>query len=381
MKTPSRLVEELERVSQTMTWRDIGALADPVYRNYLITHNYWRLAGQMADLVGPENLSWPAFGAWASEQAGRYMRHEGLALVGLVPDLGDRITELLGEGNRHIFMDIAPVFGRFIELMRSADAATRAEHRRMAEAYTADLPAYLREALELDARSVSDSPHGQREMSWAFTEYFMAMYEDDPDERAERIYVANCFVGLQEQVRVDHILDELLDVPEVNHWVLLLAEPLVRLWRAGFGLRAQLRRRLGLRRSPSALERTCRLLHACLVDGRTTQVLGTQIMEMDLGVERLEIDEDVPWSSPTAMYPEELAHFDEDAGGFRARLDVLLEWDRTPGSTEASAVDDWSVLADRMNFIVDLFRTRQQYAHLHAHPLEAGQRRFGHGAE
>ncbi len=372
MHKKSRFVEELERVSRTMTWQDIGNVADPIRRNYLITHNYWRLAEQMAPLVGRENLSWPGFGAWASEQAGSYMRHEGLPMIGLVPQFGGRVTELLGQGNRLIFLDIAPVFGRFVELMAAVDDPTRAEHRRLAEADGADLPAYIQEVLSLDPRPVSDSETGQQAMVWAFTEYFLAVHEEDADARAEHIYVANCFVGLQEQMRVDAILDSLLDVPDVNRWVLLLAAPLVRLWAAGFDLRAQLRRRVGARHVPTPIERSCRMLHACVIDGRLTQVLGTQMfMEMDLGAEDLDIGEDVPWSSPWEMYPAHLARIDEDSAGFRARLDALLEWDRTPDTTEASAALDWSELADRMNYIVDLFRTRQQHTALHAHPLRA----------
>jgi len=59
-------------------------------------------------------------------------------------------------------------------------------------------------------------------------------------------------------------------------------------------------------------------------------------------------------------------------------LDALLHGrgglDRTPNSVRGSAARDWSELGDRMNFIVDLFRTRQFDDNLFAAPFSASER-------
>ena len=43
--------------------------------------------------------------------------------------------------------------------------------------------------------------------------------------------------------------------------------------------------------------------------------------------------------------------------------------DRTPDSTDGSAAGDWAALDDRMNFIVDLFRSRQRDRSLRRSPF------------
>ena len=50
-------------------------------------------------------------------------------------------------------------------------------------------------------------------------------------------------------------------------------------------------------------------------------------------------------------------------------LDGPSGLDRTPDSVLGSGARDWTELADRMNFIVDLFRTRQFDEHLFASPF------------
>lgn len=369
------IIDQLERFSRDASWEEIGAMSDPIFRNYLITHNYWRLSERMSELLGRQNMVWPGFGAWASAQAGELMRHDGMEWLSLVPRFGQRITTLLGRGNRLIFMDIAPVFSRFIELMDPSDAAVQAEHKRLVDGAPHEVPAYLQDALGLDPRPVDEHPEGQQAMIWAFSEYFMAAHEACPEERSERIYVANCFVGLQEQTRIDCMLDALLEVEGINRVWMALAAPLIRLCGAGQRLQGAVGRRLG-RRPNSCRSNLCRqdayrVLHTAFVDGRLTQVLGTQlVMSLEVGGERLDISDDVPWTSTTAAYPAHLARFDEPSAEFRARLEALLAWDCTPDTPDGSAAVDWTELADRMNYIVDLFRTRQQDPGLFDHPLD-----------
>jgi hypothetical protein len=48
-------------------------------------------------------------------------------------------------------------------------------------------------------------------------------------------------------------------------------------------------------------------------------------------------------------------------------------WDRTPDSLDGSHARDWSRLEDRMNFIVDLFRSRHLADEVFAQPFSADQ--------
>ena len=61
----------------------------------------------------------------------------------------------------------------------------------------------------------------------------------------------------------------------------------------------------------------------------------------------------------------ELVEFLTGAGG----------WDRTPDSLAGSRAADWSCLSDRMNYIVDLFRSRHLDPGLFAAPYSEAQRR------
>jgi hypothetical protein len=52
---------------------------------------------------------------------------------------------------------------------------------------------------------------------------------------------------------------------------------------------------------------------------------------------------------------------------------TFSRWDRTNGTGSPSGARDWAVLEDRMNFIVNLFRSRQQDAALFNPPFSNGQ--------
>jgi hypothetical protein len=96
-----------------VTLRDVEtvvAMADPTQRNIAITGLYRPVAREVADVLGPVDVSWPAFGAWASLTAGGIIRGESLPL-GL--DLGT--AHAVGDGNRAIIADVAPRFVLWLE--------------------------------------------------------------------------------------------------------------------------------------------------------------------------------------------------------------------------------------------------------------------------
>lgn len=52
---------------------------------------------------------------------------------------------------------------------------------------------------------------------------------------------------------------------------------------------------------------------------------------------------------------------------------LLYDIDRTPNTVVGSAARDWSDLADRMNFLADLFRSWQQESRLFLEPFTGEQ--------
>ena len=52
---------------------------------------------------------------------------------------------------------------------------------------------------------------------------------------------------------------------------------------------------------------------------------------------------------------------------------MVDELDYTPGTTQGSAACDWTDLGDRMNYLVDFFRSRQQERELLEPPFTPRQ--------
>ncbi|HEY0630889.1 MAG TPA: hypothetical protein VGC98_02450 [Thermoleophilaceae bacterium] len=94
------------------------------------------------------------------------------------------------------------------------------------------------------------------------------------------------------------------------------------------------------------------------------------LLDVAIGTEHLRIGEDVP-TSPTP-YPITLTTIENPA--LRAFLDGPGGWDRSPDTTDGSGAGDWTDIGDRMNYIVDLFRTRQHDPHLFTPPYPTDER-------
>ena len=79
------------------------------------------------------------------------------------------------------------------------------------------------------------------------------------------------------------------------------------------------------------------------------------MMRIELPEMTLSLGEDLPNRCEHYMFPKDLMVIEHP------QLCALLErMDYTPDTVEGSAAENWGSLEDRMNFIVDFFRTRQQ---------------------
>lgn len=100
--------------------------------------------------------------------------------------------------------------------------------------------------------------------------------------------------------------------------------------------------------------------------------MTSRLLGFSVGAEAMKVSADVPTRGPSP-FPETLRTIEDP------ELEALLcgphGWDRTPDTTAGSAAADWTQLSDRMNFIVDLFRSRQADPNLFAPPTPSGSGR------
>jgi len=91
-------------------------------------------------------------------------------------------------------------------------------------------------------------------------------------------------------------------------------------------------------------------------------------MELATPGGNLNLGKDVPAQSGLPLFPEDL-------GAIRGPelVALLAEYDRTGGTGIGSGADDWAKLPQRMNYILNLFRSRQQDGGLLSPPFTDAQ--------
>ena len=339
--------------------RRIAIMADDVVRNHEITRGYHRLKLGMAKLIGAENLSWCAYASWSSHSVGAFIRGEVVpapvrafmsAMDRFAPratgfcrwfvghEWADRnqktdvVSRILGQvartvadANRMVFADVGPLFASFIETF---EAAT---HR--------DADAFERFASHLRPDAVKDG--GQNILIEAFRNYHEAMFTTEPKRKAELILMANAQIGYHEQARLQPFIKSALEAPIA---LVMDAGP------------RTLAFRLGLGRSWNRFEAWIK---------RVWIELSTRFfMHLEMPDTDLCLGKDLPGVNSTQMFPEVLVDIEDP--DLRNLLDEI---DFTPDTIAGSAARNWADFSERMNYIIDLFRTRQQDARLLSAPF------------
>jgi hypothetical protein len=99
----------------------------------------------------------------------------------------------------------------------------------------------------------------------------------------------------------------------------------------------------------------------------TRQVMkwGTRmLMSLTMPNRSLRLGEDVIAPTGVVKFPQDLVTIDHP----RTR-DLVLQFDRGLDTLSGSAAQNWASLDDRMSFIVDLFRSHQQYERMFEPPF------------
>jgi hypothetical protein len=363
----------------------IANIADPVIRNLQITQCYHELGLALAERTGG-GANWCAFATWASKQAGQTIRKEDLArtlqlMLGseaaaqeAVQDLMEaarwlgarlkieelmdllwkaydpqaafeRASEAVARGNLKVFAEIGRAFARFNAAFLE-DPAYDAEK----------IAGFCEELLP------GEPPDGQRYLRQAFEYYYRALFEVVEKPRTELLLLANLEIGYHEQTRLQPEINEALAAPVVAPET--FARNLLRALHPSWGWINDLI--WGAMRLFGRLTRLDVAIAAFLeILKREAQYITTETM-MTITLpphERLRLGDDLKAGFPPAL--QQIANPDLKA--------LLGQIDPTPDSTAESGAKYWGDLADRLHFIVDMFRCYQMDEALYEPPFLPGQ--------
>ena len=338
-------------------------MSDPVLRNLEITHCYWRLAEAVARRTGA-GANWCTFATWASRQAGRTVRGEDAvtlvqAQLGRGAEVLHPVASLWRRLLRRGLMNPASRLGRltaelhtpFDALERAGDAVSRG-NKKVFEEIGLQFARFLHECPAhapvdspqvrafLDALAPGDPPTGQRYLRQAFVRYQRQTALLDAKARSESLLAANLEIGLHEQTRLQPEIREALDAPYATHED--LGRRLLELL-APRGTRV--RRAVPDRAAAGTLAWVGSRIEGAGAD------IARGVITRSLMV--LSLPGRVLWlgSHLSDPYPEDLSELaDEELATLIGRYEPAA-----PGADDCGA-EDWSVLEQRMHYIVHLFR-------------------------
>lgn len=359
-------------------------MSDSVLCNLQITQCYYELSQALVRRTG-RTANWCTFATWASKQAGQTIRKEDLRrrleaelealqrrgqaagaasadtrqsgakrspaemrrliweALGL-PQALERASEAVRRGNRKVFAEIGWEFARFCALCLD-DPAPDAEK---IGAFCAGL-------------RPGDPPEGQQYLRNAFSHLYQAIFETEEKRRAELMLLSNIETGYHEQTRLQPEIQEAIEAPLADARTFLrrllgVAFP----YRGWLALnRRLLQRALG---RPPTFDMAAGVL-ANHMQIRTRQTITEQMMTIGLPGGRLRLGKDL-----VADFPPLLQQISDVE-----LLALMGRFDPTPDSVEESGAADWADLAERLHFIIDLFRCYQETGDLFAAPFDAGQ--------
>ncbi len=315
---------------------------DPVLGNLLITQAHDDLSRALRDAIGADaGANFHTWAVWGSKKAGETIRFEDTRAfrqqVFAVSLVGAMAAFAVGAlGTSPLTITAGMIVAAAIALVPSWLVRRRLEATRSAVLHgnrivledIGDVTArYLAgcsggrdadrefECFAGALRAGRTERGGQSMLKRAFSYYEAARRETDLDRRHEAMLMANCYAILHEHLRLQPYLKAAMPV--------------------------------GWRRTLTANDLTFRL-------GPGALCVGADLPPID------------GHAFPATLREIELPELIAFLQGFDG-------WDRTPDSVAGSLARDWSKLEDRMNFIVDLFRSRHLTAEVWADPFTPEQ--------
>jgi hypothetical protein len=367
-RVPERLTATqptLPRMDDTVG--EIAGMADPVLRNLWITQRYHEFAVALRDAGCGDDATWCAFAVWASKTAGATIRGEvlpgrakdllkddstqdalqqtnhGLAgramqklthhhLGRVIEDVAGDVSSQIAACNVLVFAELAPIFSALLRGLGSEPVTQETLAAAMAPAL---------EALGTDPDAT---------VAVAFEGYGRAPFAGGG--RAALVLDANILAVAHEQRRLQPAIAGALNAAVSDTLKKLIETDIVR-HVPGEDARRTL---------DEVADGLCSLL-----DQAWDTALTESIMRLVTPREIFDLRQDIP-PLPDGMFPLGLRALNETPAEAS-----YAQWDKTAGIGNPSGAHDWAELGERMNFIVNLFRSRQQDATLFEPPFSAAQ--------
>jgi hypothetical protein len=389
--------------------RVVALDAEPVLRNLLITQSYHDLSEAMRARTGGSAINWCTLGTWASKTAGRFIREEEVprpfrqlldrgnifgrlasdldpvGLLGLVGKIINDVSAYILAGNRVVYAELAQAFSDFVTELGEDRAFDQARLDGFLARYRPGPPEPDHAVWDAERKVLISTPQGgQDELRACLAACYHAMFERDPKRRAELLLRANGHGGVHEQTRLQTYIAGSLDAPIADT---LLAHVHTHV-------------------DTTVDHHTARSIIHRMVDevvpavGRRVEeawesFATAAMMELTLPDGVIHLGNPIPAEPGCPLIPPELATIEDPA--LRAMLEKYdaLEVREEPSRLErirhrlsslvglghpetpsllAAAAHDWVDLSQRMRFILVLFRSRADDAHLVQPPFSAAQR-------
>lgn len=322
----------------------IAENSDAGARNYDITDMYHTLSLQLDDAINPspdrkrKNANWSTFATWASREAGQAIRGEtgvaDSALNALRSGSNrydeafgpgqDRVQAAVGAGNLDVFREIAPIMAMFSSTF-AADAAPDPAKMEQFQAWLSERSALAEGSTNL--------------LGPAFQSYYESKFEPNEDKRAELMLKGNALIGLHEQSRLQKHLDGAL--PGGSH----VATPLGDL--------------------PVQRAATQHMLELEIPESSATTPAAGPASRRPRGTTRMPLGQPVtpPPRVNGAVFAPGLETLEDPA-----LQSIVGRVDPDGDQLTSSGAENWNNFDDRMDYIVNLFRTHQDNADLFEAP-------------
>ncbi len=340
LSMPAALTEEY---IQSIIERD-----NLVVRNLQVTQGYYRLSQGMKRYMSGTNVNWCAFATHASKTAGQALRHElmpGLLKSAMIrmagydntfvffgEELGNpdqlltgesnsrlgkalrQVSLLISDGNITVFRELALPFASFINTFKRDWIYDEGK-----------LLAFLDENLQ--AGPLSEG--GQDYLIEAFAAYYSARFETDVKKKSEYVLQGNLLVGLHEQTRLQPQIEQSMSVP---------------LEMFSDSSRGSDARKRALDRQSTATRK--------LIARAITQMM----MSITLPSRELKLSQNIIAPTGVISYPKDLLQISSPRC-----LELVRMFETGQDTLSGSGAENWASLSDRMSFVVDFFRSHQQY--------------------
>lgn len=333
-------------------WEPLEAMQ---LRNRRITTGYSDLSERLANLLargdGRRDANWCTFACWTSKTVGTWIEHDvapapllevdtwpqpvARVLIKLTQWLIQRENgasyRCLAAGNRFVFLEIGQSIALFIECFEGVEDDPG---ETLWKTYWSQIRRVIADLRQLDPSWLLTERPEPEDLRLGLRQYYEALFTRDHKLRAERILAGTLLIGGYEQYRVDGYVEASLA---------LFAE---------HSMRQLVRHRTGalpgIRRWPS-------VVYARLM---------TKALVLDLPDQRLQVSKPLPPPPDGPLFPADL-----EVITLPLLQAVLTRWDISDGRDEGRKSCNWADLDDRMNYITNLFRSRQQCQILFSRPF------------